>query len=92
MGLIKKTKQNLEDEQVSYIMTTIFFSQYINMGWILMVASADFENTPLSFLGIHNQFSDFSTDWYLVIGIQIQRTMLVQAFMPYIQFCMMYSI
>jgi uncharacterized membrane protein len=71
LALIKRTKQNLEDQQVSYIMTTIFFSQYINTGWILMIASADFTNTPLSFLGIKNQFSDFSTDWYDVIGFQI---------------------
>ena len=54
-----------------------------------MITNANFENTPLEFLTFRNSFSDYTSDWYLVVGKQIQRTMFIQSMMPYIQLTIM---
>lgn len=90
--LISKIGLNLNDEMVTNIMTLIFICQYINTAILLVLANANFQDTPLSFFGLSNQYKDYSHDWYLVVGTQLQQTMLFQAFMPYINLLLMLSV
>ena len=64
------------------IATFVFLSQYANTGLILLLANANFENTPLDFINIRNQFSDFTNDWYRQVGSTIVQTMIIQIFIP----------
>ena len=68
------------------IMTSCFYSMFINTGLMLMITNANFENTVLSFIPIRRDFNDFTPDWYRVIGASMQTTMLIAAFMPYFSF------
>lgn len=80
------------DDTVMYILSIIYAGSYFNTAILLVLASAHLEYTPISFLGINNQFADYSNDWYLVVGEQIYTTMLIQAFIPYFNFIIMYSV
>ena len=51
-----------------------------------MLANANFNNTPLSFVNIRNTHSDFDQEWYENVGQQIVFTIILQIFMPYVQF------
>ena len=73
-----------KSDVLSRIVVAVFISQFTNTGFILLIASANFDNTPLSFINIKNQFSDYSSHWYEQVGSQIVQTMLIQAFMPYV--------
>lgn len=90
--LIEAIGLNLNDEAVMNIMTMIFVGQYINTGILLVVASANFEHTPLEFIGIRNQFTDYNMKWYLTVADQLENTMFIQAFMPYVNFLILYSL
>ena len=41
---------------------------------------------------LNGNFTDFTNQWYYQVGAQLQVTMLVAAFMPYITFTLSYSI
>ena len=58
--LVKKIGFNKESEVTMTIMTFVFYSQFLNTGLILLLTNANFDNTPISWLPIRNQFSDFS--------------------------------
>lgn len=49
-------------------MTLIFLSQYINTGILLEIANANFSHTPISFIPVYYQFSDYTSQWYLTVG------------------------
>lgn len=53
--------------------TIVFVCQYINTGLLVVIASLDL-------------YPDFTNDWYIVVGGQIQQTMIVQSFIPYVMF------
>lgn len=75
--LVKKIGFNKESEVIMTIMTFVFYSQFMNTGLILLLTNANFNNTPLTFLPINNQFSDFTQGWYDMVGSQIVKTMLI---------------
>lgn len=54
---------------------------------MLTLANSDFTYTPLSFIPIQNLHSDFTSEWYLTVGKAIVQTMGINAFMPYMGFC-----
>lgn len=74
------------------IMTSCFYSIFINTGLMLMITNANFENTILSFIPIKREFNDFTPDWYRVIGSSLQTTMLIAAFMPYFTMMIAYAL
>lgn len=65
---IKSIGYTYESQQIMVIMTTIFYSQFVNTGLLLMITNANFENTPLELLTFRNSFPDYTSDWYLVVG------------------------
>ena len=69
-------------QEITSLMETIFYSQFINTGIVLLIANANFEKTPLSFIPIQQLFPDYTSDWYLIVGDQIIKTMIVNAFYP----------
>ena len=65
-------------------MVAIFYSIFVNTGLILSLTNANFKNTPLRYvIPIYNEFNDFSSDWYQVVGTAMVDTMLIAAFTPY---------
>lgn len=89
--LINKIGLHQGDEITMNIMTIIYIGQYINTGILLVVASANFEHTPLSFINIRNSYTDYENSWYLVVGKQLQNTMIIQAFVPFINLFLLYG-
>ena len=51
-------------EEISRIVVAVFIAQYFNSGLILLIANADFNNTPLEFLDVTNLYSDYTSEWY----------------------------
>lgn len=65
-------------------MVAIFCSIFVNTGLILSLTNANFKNTPLRYvIPIYNEFNDFNSDWYQVVGTAMVDTMLIAAFTPY---------
>ena len=64
-------------------MIGIFVSQYLNTAVLVLLIQANFEFSgfPLGF-AFHRQYSDFSALWYSNIGAALTQTMLINAFMP----------
>lgn len=75
--LIQTIGHYYKDEEITDIMTLLFVTQYINTGILLVIASANFENTPLWFIPIRNSYSDFSSEWFLNVGVEIQQAMVI---------------
>lgn len=89
--LIQTIGYNTESEERQAIMMAIFVVQYTNTGLLLMLSNASFEHTPLAWFGLSNSFNDFTAEWYSVVGTTLQYTMIVQALMPYFNFCILYG-
>ena len=70
--LIKCIGDHNKNTIMSRVIITVFICQFINTGFILMIANANFENTPLDFIGgLRKVYQDFSSAWYLKVGSQI---------------------
>lgn len=68
---------HLIEENLTNMMTLIFVCQYINTAFLLVLASLQI-------------YPDYTEEWYLAVGKELQQTMLFQAFMPYLNFAYMY--
>jgi hypothetical protein len=49
---------------VATMVMSVFLSQYINSGLILLFAFSDLGETPLKFIPINNMYRDFTDEWY----------------------------
>lgn len=61
----------------------VFYAQLINTGFMTIISSSNFENTPLSFIPMKKNYHDFTEDWYFDVGSAIVQTMFIQSLMPY---------
>ena len=59
---------SFNSEIVAYMVSGVFVAQFVNVGLMTLLACADFEMTPLSFIPIYNLYSDFTKDWYVDVG------------------------
>lgn len=89
--IIRMIGLHQRDHILMNIMTLIFVGQYVNTGILLVAVNANFKFTPLWWIKMENQFADYTSDWYIIVGQQIQTTMLIQAFMPYVNFLGAYA-
>lgn len=80
IGFNQKTQVTME------IMTTCFYTMFVNTAMIQLLSSANFEQTVLRWIPIRNNYNDFVSEWYVVLGTSLQTTMIVTAFMPYVTF------
>lgn len=79
MYLIKKIGLVNKSIEISFICIGIFISQYINTGLILTLSFANWT-------GKNNvsSYSDFTHEWYDVVGYTYITTMMIQSGMPII--------
>lgn len=92
MNLIDRIGYDTHSERYSAIMTSIFIASYINTGIILSLTNANLSYTFLGFIPIQNQFADFTPSWFTQIGGSLTQTLLIQAFMPYVEICIALTI
>ena len=69
-------------------MISIFIASFVNTGIIILFTNADLRYSVLSFMGIQNQYADLNQDWYLDMGPNLFKTMLVMSVFPYVEFVM----
>lgn len=73
---------------MSSIISGVFIAYYFNTGFVLLLSSANLKETYIPFFKdeIQGQYTDFSDEWYRDIGINIIKTMIINSFMPLIEF------
>lgn len=87
-SLVDMIGYDTDSERVSTIMVVTFISAFFNTAIIPLLTNANLAFVPLfKYLPFRMNYSDFDESWYLTIGTQIVRTILIQAFMPYISLC-----
>ena len=66
-------------------MMSIVYSSFVNTGILTLLTNADLSYVPglSSVLPLHMQYSDLGEGWYLVIGTALVKTMMINAFMPW---------
>lgn len=80
-GLIRAIGQKMIDwvgyhrneESLLNLTTIIFFCQYVNTAVLIVLATI-------------RLYPDYNKEWFLVVGSQLQQTILIQAFLPYVLF------
>ena len=82
--LINKIRYNYTTQVKREIMVNVFVAQFINTGILLLLTTANFQGTVLAFIPIRNNYSDFTSEWYIVTGKSLVMAMIVNAFMPYV--------
>jgi len=85
MVLIDTIGYDTHSERTSAIMTSIFITSFINTGILLNLTNANLKFTFLKFIPLQGQYTDFTNEWYQTIGASLVQTMLIQAFMPFIE-------
>lgn len=66
-------------------MVVTFVSSFINTAIIPLLTNANLAYVPvLNILPMKENYSDFNENWYMTIGNQMVKTMIIQSFMPYI--------
>lgn len=83
-ALVNRIGYDTDSERVSTIMTVTFVSMFLNTGVITLLVNADFVymDFPFSWLPFHQQFPDFNKDWYLTLGTQMVKTMMIASVAP----------
>ena len=81
--LVQKIGIKTESQQTMQVCVMVFYAQLTNTGFMNILASANLENTPLSFIPLRKNYHDFTEDWYFDVGSVIVQTMFIQSLMPY---------
>ena len=68
------------------MMLNIFLGTFINTGLIILVPQANFRYAPVPFkwIPVRNDLTDFGKYWYHELPVELTKTMLIIAFMPWI--------
>mgnify|MGYP006891261190 CR=1 FL=1 len=86
INLIDQVGYNYHSQRVRMIMQTILYTQYFNSSILLMLCTANFENTILNFFPLREQYHDTTLNWYNLFGPAVIKTMSFYAVFPYIDF------
>lgn len=70
---------SLKSDILLSTVTLTFFSQFINTAVILLAANGQ-------------QFTDFTSQWYVEVGSQFVFTMAIESMVPYIDFIISYGL
>ena len=85
--LVDMIGYDTDSERVSTIMVVTFISALVNTAIIPLFTNANLAYVPLfRILPFRMNYSDLDESWYLTIGTQIVRTIMIQSFMPFISF------
>ena len=82
--LISKIGYNYESQRIRMVMQSILYAQYFNTALLLLLSNANLKNTPLSFLPLREQFADTTTQWYILFGPAVIKTMVFYSVFPYL--------
>lgn len=65
----------------------VFICQFFNTGILLPLSNANFKKTNISLLSSFNGlYTDFTSEWYRDVGMDIVNTMFIQSLMPWVEF------
>lgn len=84
--LIQWVGEDTWSEQLSSVTRGVFFAQFFNTGFLLLLVNANMtEHTsiPLSSY-VKGPFYDYMPQWYVEVGYKIVQTMLINAIVPYV--------
>lgn len=73
-------------EKYTAIMVCTFVSSYINTAMIPVLTFADLRFAPdlIAWIPLRQNFTDFTTDWYIKVGHQLVSIVILQGFIPWI--------
>jgi len=69
--MINMISFNQKTQVTMEIMTTCFYTMFVNTAMIQVLSSANFKNTILRWIPIRNTYNDFVSDWYVVLGTSL---------------------
>ena len=84
--MVKKIGFKTQGEETLNICYLVFFSQFLNSVFLVILVGTNFKNTPLeflSFMGFDGEFNHMTEEWYNSIGKSLVFTQITQAFLPY---------
>ena len=87
-NMTKKIGYGIRTQMHSRMMLNIFFGTFINTGLIILVPQANFRYAPEPFkwIPVRNNLTDFGKYWYHELPDELIKTMLITAFIPWIEF------
>ena len=84
--------EDTHSQQLKSITNGIFVTIFFNTGLLLPLVFANFEEVGLPLASYFNaQFPDFTPMWYVVVGFQLEKTMIINALFPFIEFTVAYT-
>lgn len=77
-----------ETEQLSWITTGVFLTQFFNTAFLLLMVNADLSEQPINFGVTSGNIADFNMEWFRTTGDNLIDTILFIAYWPLIEFFM----
>ena len=92
INLIKWIGEDTHSQQLKSITNGVFVTQFFNTAILLLLVNANFGEVGLPLAKVFaGPFYDYTPKWYTAVGYRLTQTMLINAFFPYIEFCIAYS-
>jgi len=91
--LIAMIREDTKSEMMRSIKIGVFLTVFFNTGILILLASANMTETHFPFFStvLTGSYTDFNSGWYTDVGRIIIQAMLLNAFMPAIEFGIGYS-
>jgi len=83
--LIKFVRYDTFSAELAAITNGIFYTQFINTGFLLLLVNANLSEHPKLPLSswLQGPFYDYMPAWYIDVGYKLVYAMIINAFMPY---------
>jgi len=85
ISLVDFIGYDTDSQRVSLVMLSVFWAQFVNTGIILLMTNANLRYSVLSMVPLRNQYPDLDKNWYLDIGPQLVKTMMIMAVYPWLE-------
>lgn len=84
--LLTEVKEATKSEMLASITNGVFVTLYLNTGFLLTAANANMTEHPPHFITKYftGPFYDYDPEWYPQVGFYILKTMIINAFLPYV--------
>ena len=86
IALLTEVKEATKSEMLASITNGVFITLYLNTGLLLTLANANLTEHPPHCITdfFKGPFYDYDPNWYALVGFLILKTMIINAFMPFI--------
>lgn len=81
-----------QTEELSWITTGVFYTQFFNTAFLLLMVNADLSEQPVTFGATSGNIADFNMTWFNTIGNSLISTILFIAYWPIIEFFMYWGL